>query len=111
MAWRIMRTASGSSMLGLLRWPSAVGRRMQPKPSAEAFQSRGPNFRYCMVELYLASRTGFYSRPCEEIEAPGFFCDGRSPGLTILNYLGAPHLVFVRELGHPANLRQDEQLN
>src|SRR6266567_1087749 len=48
MARRIIRMASASSMLGLRRSPSEVGRRMQPKPSAEAFQSSFPKLRYCM---------------------------------------------------------------
>src|ERR1039458_3942485 len=51
MARRIMRMASSSTILGLRRSPSEVGRRMQPKPSAEAFQSSRPKLRYCIVIL------------------------------------------------------------
>jgi len=33
---------------GLSEFPSAVGRRMQPKPRTEEFQSSWPNLRYRM---------------------------------------------------------------
>src|SRR6266702_1444745 len=44
-----MRTASASSIFGLRRCPSVVGKRIHPNPSAETFQSSFPNLRYCIV--------------------------------------------------------------
>src|SRR5271157_3313511 len=86
MAWRTMPIASASSILGLRRSPSEVGKRMQPKPSAETCQSSFPKLRYCMV-LPPLCQAGFYSGAGNSILSPFFWRNGGWPQTSIQEVL------------------------